>query len=136
VLAGKNYLAPDIFLHLFQLVLNDDGLIDQMLEIQVVGVKQLKLDVVIESLEKHVLLLLTRVDIVGSIPCQLNELIHVFIHYHTPLVQVGKFLLLELERATWYIVSSEMCLELILVDSLDIWVGVAVGLPLVCGSSK
>jgi hypothetical protein len=68
VLAGKNYLVPDIFLHLFQLVLNDDGLIDQMLEIWEVSVKQLKLDVIIESLEKHVLLLLICVDIVGSIP--------------------------------------------------------------------
>jgi hypothetical protein len=52
------------------------------------------------------------------------------------LVQVRKYLLLELEGAVGYIVSSEMSLELILVDSLDIRVGVAVGLPPVHGSSK
>jgi hypothetical protein len=39
-----------------------------MLEIWVVGVEQLKLDVTIETLEKHVLLLLIGVDIAGGIP--------------------------------------------------------------------
>jgi hypothetical protein len=67
VLARENHLALAIFLHLFQLVFNDNDLIDQMLDIRIVGVKQLKLDVVIESFEKHVLLLLIGVDIVGCV---------------------------------------------------------------------
>jgi hypothetical protein len=39
-----------------------------MLEIWVVGVEQLKLDLVVETLEKHVLLLLICVDNIGGIP--------------------------------------------------------------------
>jgi hypothetical protein len=68
VLVGKNHLVLAIFLHLIQIILDDDGLINQMLEFSVVGVEQLKLDVIIESLEKHVLLLLVCVDITDGIP--------------------------------------------------------------------
>jgi hypothetical protein len=57
-----------ILLHLLQLVLNDDGLVNQMLKIWVVSVKQLKLDLIIETLEKHVLLLLIGVDVASGIP--------------------------------------------------------------------
>jgi hypothetical protein len=39
-----------------------------MLEIWVVGAEQLKLDLIMETLEKHVLLLLICVDIIGGIP--------------------------------------------------------------------
>jgi hypothetical protein len=66
--SGKNHLVLAIFLHLIQIILDDDGLINQMLEFSVVGVEQLKLDVIIESLEKHVLLLLVCVDITDGIP--------------------------------------------------------------------
>jgi hypothetical protein len=118
VLARKNHLALAIFFHLFQLVLDDDdGLINQMQEVWVVSVKQLKLDVNMETLEKHGLLLLIYVDIVGGIPQSLNELGTHSLSYS--LVQVIKFLLLELQSAMGYIVSSEMSLELILVDRLS-----------------
>jgi hypothetical protein len=46
-----------------------------MLKISVVGVEQLKLDLIIETLEKHILLLLFGPDIVSGIPQQLNELV-------------------------------------------------------------
>jgi hypothetical protein len=59
-----------------------------MLEIWVVCVEQLKLDLMIETLEKHILLLLIGVYVVDGVPCQLNELIQVFIHCHTSLVQI------------------------------------------------
>jgi hypothetical protein len=59
-----------------------------MLEIWVVGVEQLKLDLIIETLKKHILLLLIGVDVVDGIPQQLNELIQVFIHHHASLVQI------------------------------------------------
>jgi hypothetical protein len=68
VLAVENHLSLAIFLHLLQLVFNDNGLTDQMLEIQGVCVKQLELDVVIESLEKNVLLLLISIDIISCVP--------------------------------------------------------------------
>jgi hypothetical protein len=57
-----------ILLHFFQLILNDDGLINQMLQIWVVDVEQLKLDLIVEILEECVLLLLIGVDIIGGIP--------------------------------------------------------------------
>jgi hypothetical protein len=46
-----------------------------MLKIWVIGVEQLKLDLVIETLEKHILLILVDVDVVNGVPRQLNELI-------------------------------------------------------------
>jgi hypothetical protein len=39
-----------------------------MLKNWVVGVEKLKLDLVLETLEKHILLLLVGVDVVGGIP--------------------------------------------------------------------
>jgi hypothetical protein len=68
MLAWKTHLMLAILLHLLQLVLNDDGLVNQMLKIWVVSVKQLKLDLIIETLEKHVLLLLIGVDVASGIP--------------------------------------------------------------------
>jgi hypothetical protein len=88
MLAQKNHLVLAILFHLFYLILDDDGLVNQMLEIWVVCVEQLKLDLIIETLEIHILLLLIGVDIVEGVPCQLNEPIQVFIHHHTSLVQI------------------------------------------------
>jgi hypothetical protein len=39
-----------------------------MLKILVVSVEQLELDLIIETLEKHVLLLLIGVDVIGGVP--------------------------------------------------------------------
>jgi hypothetical protein len=39
-----------------------------MLKVRVVSVEQLKLDLILETLEKCVLLLLVSVDIIGGIP--------------------------------------------------------------------
>jgi hypothetical protein len=55
--------------------------------------EQLELDLIIETLEKRILLLLVDVDVVGGVPQQFNELVQVLIHRHTPLVQVREFLL-------------------------------------------
>jgi hypothetical protein len=68
MLAQKTHLALAILLHLLQLILNQDGLINQMLKIWVVGVEQLKLDLILETPEKRILLLLMSVDIFGGIP--------------------------------------------------------------------
>jgi hypothetical protein len=125
-----------ILLHLFQLILDDDGLVNQMLKIWVIGVEQVKLDLIIETVEKHILLLLVSVDIVNGIPRQMNELIQVLIHHHTPLVQVREFLLLQLKDATGHVVDPEMSLELIPANSIGIEVGVVVSFPLVRYSSK
>jgi hypothetical protein len=68
MLAQKNPLAFAILFHLLYLILDDDGLVNQMVEILVVGVEQLKLDLIIETLEKHILLLLIGVDIIDGVP--------------------------------------------------------------------
>jgi hypothetical protein len=86
MLAQKHHLVFAILLHLLYLILDDDGLVNEMLEIWVVSVEQLKLDLIIETLEKHILLLLIGVDIIDGIASQPNELIQVFIHHHTTLV--------------------------------------------------
>jgi hypothetical protein len=39
-----------------------------MLKIWVVGVEQLELDLIIETIEKHILLLLIGVDVVDGVP--------------------------------------------------------------------
>jgi hypothetical protein len=68
MLIRKTHLALAILLNLFQLILYNDGLVNQMLKIRVVGVEQLKLDLILETLEKRVLLLLIGVDVVGGVP--------------------------------------------------------------------
>jgi hypothetical protein len=75
MLAQKTHLTFVILLHLFQLILDDDGLVNKMLKIWVIGVEELKLDLIIETLEKHILFLLIVFDIVDGVPQQLNELI-------------------------------------------------------------
>jgi hypothetical protein len=57
-----------ILLHFLQLILDDDGLVNQVLKIWVVSVEQLELDLILETLEKHVLLLLVSVDVIGGVP--------------------------------------------------------------------
>jgi hypothetical protein len=57
-----------ILLHFSDLVFNDNGLVDHVLEVGVVGVEQLELNVIIQPTQKHVLLLLICVDVVRGIP--------------------------------------------------------------------
>jgi hypothetical protein len=62
-----------ILLDFLYLVLNLNGLIDHTLEIVVIGVQQLKLNVIIQLIQEHVLLLLIRIDVVGGVSRQLDE---------------------------------------------------------------
>jgi hypothetical protein len=57
-----------ILFHFSDLVLNDSGLVDHVLEIGVVGVEQLELNVIIQSTQEHILLILVGVDVVRGIP--------------------------------------------------------------------
>jgi hypothetical protein len=59
-----------ILLHSLDLVLNHDDLINHVLEIDV---EQLELNVVIQPIHEHVLLLLIRVDVVHGVSRQLDE---------------------------------------------------------------
>jgi hypothetical protein len=57
-----------ILLHLHDHVFNNNGLVDHVLEVGVVGVKQLELNVIIHPVQEHVLFLLIRVDVIRGIP--------------------------------------------------------------------
>jgi hypothetical protein len=67
-LSREWHLPLDILLHLLYLVFNDNGLVDHVLEVGVVGVEQLELNVIIQSIPEHVLFLLIPVDVVRGIP--------------------------------------------------------------------
>jgi hypothetical protein len=72
-LSREWHLPLAILLHLSYLVFNNNGLVDHVLEVGVVSVKQLELNVIIQPIQEHVMFLLVRVDVVGGIPSQLNE---------------------------------------------------------------
>jgi hypothetical protein len=57
-----------ILLHFSDLVFNDNGLVDHVLEVGVVGVEQLELNVIIQPTQEHILLLLIRANVVRGIP--------------------------------------------------------------------
>jgi hypothetical protein len=57
-----------ILLHVSDLVFNDNDLVNHVLEVGVVGVEQLELNVIIQPVQEHVLLLLVCVDVVRGIP--------------------------------------------------------------------
>jgi hypothetical protein len=53
--------------HFSYFVFNNDGLVDHVLEVSVVGVEQLELNIIIQSIQEHVLFLLISVDVVRGI---------------------------------------------------------------------
>jgi hypothetical protein len=57
-----------ILLYFSDLVFNDNGLVNHVLEVNVVSVEQLELNVIIEPIQEHILLLLVCVDVVRGIP--------------------------------------------------------------------
>jgi hypothetical protein len=57
-----------ILLHFPDLIFNDNGLVDHVLEVGVVGAELLELNVIIQPTQEHVLFLLIRVDVVRGIP--------------------------------------------------------------------
>ncbi len=61
------HLPLAILLHLSDLIFNNDGLVDHVLEVGIIGVQQLELNVIIQPIQEHVLLLLIRVDVVRGI---------------------------------------------------------------------
>jgi hypothetical protein len=61
------YLPLAIFLHLLDLVFNINGHVDHVLEVCVVRVEQLELNIIIQSIQEHVLLLLISVDVVRGV---------------------------------------------------------------------
>jgi hypothetical protein len=67
-LSREWHLPLAILLHLSDLIFNNNGLIDNVLEVSVVDVQQLELNVIIQPIQEHILLLLIHVDVVRGIP--------------------------------------------------------------------
>jgi hypothetical protein len=57
-----------ILLHLLDLVLDKDSLVDHPLEILVVGVEKLELNLIIESIQECIMFLLISINIIPCIP--------------------------------------------------------------------
>jgi hypothetical protein len=62
-----------ILLHFLEFTSNNNGLVDHVLEIDVVSVEQLKLSIIVQSFQEHVLLLFISVDVFSGVSGQLNE---------------------------------------------------------------
>jgi hypothetical protein len=62
---GLTLLSEDC---LFYLIFNDNGLVDHVLEVNVVSVEQLELNVIIQPTQEHVLFLLIHVGVIRGIP--------------------------------------------------------------------
>jgi hypothetical protein len=67
------HLPLAILLHLLDLVFNNNGLVDHLLEVYVICVEQLELNVIIQSIREHVIFLLIGVDVFRAVSLQLNE---------------------------------------------------------------
>jgi hypothetical protein len=67
-LSREWHLPLAILLHLSDLVFNNNGLVDHVLEVGVVSVQQLELNVIIQPVQEHVQLLLICPDVVRGIP--------------------------------------------------------------------
>jgi hypothetical protein len=67
-LPRERHFPLAILLHFSDLAFNNNGLVDHVLEVGVVGVEQLELNVIIQSIQEHVLFHLIRVDVIRGIP--------------------------------------------------------------------
>jgi hypothetical protein len=54
-------------------LLSITGLVDHVLEIDVISVEQLELNIIVQSFQEHVLLLFVSVDVFGGVSGQLHE---------------------------------------------------------------
>jgi hypothetical protein len=61
------HLPLSILLHLLDLVFNNNGPVDHVLEVCVVRVEQLELNIIIQSIQEHVLFLFINVDVIRGI---------------------------------------------------------------------
>jgi hypothetical protein len=72
-LSREWHLPFSILLHFLEFTFNNNSLVDHVLEIDVISVEQLELNIIVQSLKEHVLLLFISVDVFGGVSGQLNE---------------------------------------------------------------
>jgi hypothetical protein len=58
----------DILLHPFDMVFDNDSLVDHLLEILVVGIGKLELNLVVESIQEGILFLFICLNLIRCIP--------------------------------------------------------------------
>jgi hypothetical protein len=63
----ERHLPLAILLHLLDLVFNNNGLVNHVMEVCVVCVEQLELNIIIQSIQEHVMFLLISVDVIRGI---------------------------------------------------------------------
>jgi hypothetical protein len=67
------HLSFAILLHFLEFVFNNNGLVDHVMEIGGLGLEQLELNIIIQSVQGHVMLLFVSVDVFSGVSGQLNE---------------------------------------------------------------
>jgi hypothetical protein len=72
-LSREWHLSFVILLHFLEFTFNNNGLVEHVLEIDVVSLEQLELNIIVQSFQEHVLLLFISVDVFSGISGQLNE---------------------------------------------------------------
>jgi hypothetical protein len=63
----ERHLPLVILLHLLDLVFNNNGLVDHVLEVCAVYVEQLELNIIIQPIQEHVMFLFISVDVIRGI---------------------------------------------------------------------
>jgi hypothetical protein len=71
-LGNGSFCLPSFSISLI-LFSNHNGFIDHVFEISVICVEQLELNVIVQPIQKHVLLLLICIDVICDVSRQLNE---------------------------------------------------------------
>jgi hypothetical protein len=66
-LHGKWWLLLAILLHFLDLVLNHNGFVDHVSKISIIRVEQLELNFIVQPIQKHVLLLFIRIDVIWGV---------------------------------------------------------------------
>jgi hypothetical protein len=66
-LSREWHLPLAILLQFLFLIFNNNGLVDHVLEVGVVGLEQLELNLIIQPIKEHIMFLLIRVDVVRGI---------------------------------------------------------------------
>jgi hypothetical protein len=56
-----------ILIHLLDLIFNNSGFVDHVLEVCIVRVEQLELNIIIQSIQEQVMFLLINVDVIRSV---------------------------------------------------------------------
>jgi hypothetical protein len=84
-LSREGHLPFSILLHFLEFTFNNNGLVDHVLEIDIISVEQLELNIIVQSIQEHVLLLFVNVDVFSGVSGQLNEWVEVLIGHHAAL---------------------------------------------------